>query len=483
VRFGERLRALSLRAKLIGVAAIVVAIAAALVATMIQRDQRVALFAEPLRPEQVSEVTQRLAEWNVGFVTGADNVRVDQRRRNDLLLRLALAGLPHAHVSTSAELLEKVGPLTPSPVLEAEQRDGLAGDVELALRGVAGIDDARVIVAPARQGTFADDAGSAASAGVRLTLHPGVALSRDVVGAIRTFVAAAVPGLLAKRVTVLDDRGLTLDPAGAPPSEGGGALAASLQSALDTVFGAGSTVVRVNVAFDAKVRDLHEVRREPLGVRAIAATRSDERYDNDKKRYRNQHTTEDRGSDLREERTQIPPGNAERISAAVLVDAARSLDLAKIRSIASATIGLRPERGDSLAIESVRFVRPVQPSSPAVDVIGLASTLAPLVVIAVATLIALRLVVKPALSAFEAVKAHGTLRHQAASTLGPAQVHGALRGEPPHTIAAVIGALPTATAAAVLELYAPEERAAIVQRLNRSLAPVARGLDALIHRG
>ena len=181
MQYRERLRALSLRTKVIGVAGIVAAIMAALFATMIQRDQRVALFSEPLRPEQVSEVTQRLAEWNVGFVAGADNVRVDQRRRNDLLLRLALAGVPHAHVPTSAELLEKVGPLTPSPVLEAEQRDGLAGDLELALRGVAGIDDARVIVAPARQGTFADDAGSAASAGVRLTLHPGVALSRDVV--------------------------------------------------------------------------------------------------------------------------------------------------------------------------------------------------------------------------------------------------------------------------------------------------------------
>jgi flagellar M-ring protein FliF len=480
VQYRERLRALSPRAKIIGVVGIVVAIVAALFATMIQRDQRVTLFSEPLRPEQVSEVTQRLAEWNVGFVAGADNVRVDQRRRNDLLLRLALAGVPHAHVPTSAELLEKVGPLTPSPVLEAEQRDGLAGDVELALRGVAGIDDARVIVAPARQGTFAEDAGSAASAGVRLTLHPGVALSRDVVGAIRTFVAATVPGLVAKRVTVLDDRGLTLDPGGTPPSEGGQALAASLQSALDSVFGAGSTVVRVNVAFDAKARDLHEVRREPLGARAIAATRSDERYDNDKKRYRNQHTTEDRGSDLKEERTQIPPGNAERISAAILVDSARSLDLAKIRSIASAAIGLRAERGDTLAIESVRFVRPSAPSSPAVDAIGYASTLAPLVVVAVATLIALRLVVKPALGAIEAVLARGALLRQEVSTLGPAQVHGALRGEPPHTVAAVIGALPTATAAAVLELYPPGERAAIVQRLDRSLAPVARGLDALI---
>lgn len=480
--YGERLRALSPRTRMLAVAGIVMAIVAALFATMLQRDQRVALFSEPLRPEQVAEVTQRLAEWNVGFVAVPDNVRVDQRRRNDLLLRLALAGIPHMHVATSSELLEKAGPLTPSTVLEADQRNGLSGDLELALRGVAGIDDARVIVAPARPGTFADDAGSNASAGVRLSLHPGVVLPKGVVDAIRTFVAAAVPGLEPKRVTVLDDRGFALEESGDRGADGQ-TLAASLQSALDTVFGAGSTVVRVRVTPDARARELHEVRREPLGGRAIVATRADERYDNEKKRYRSLRATEDHGSDLREEHTQIPPGSNERISAAVLVDAARGVNVGKVRAIAGATIGLEPDRGDSLSIESVRFVRPVPPASPAVDALGYASTLAPLVVVAASLLIALRLLVKPALASVDSLLARAALRKPAVASLAPTQVRNALRAEPPHTVAAVIAALPTATAAAVLELYSAEERAAIVQRLNRSLAPVAHGLDGLLSRG
>ncbi len=479
----DRWKTLSLRTKVFSVAAIGVALIAAFVTALFQRDARVNLFSQPLRSEQVAEVTERLAEWNVAFVAGADNVRVDGRRRNELLLRLALAGVPHPHVATSAELLEKVGPLTPSGVLEADQRDGLAGDLELALRGVAGIEDARVIVAPARHGAFVDDAGSEASAGVRLSLHPGVVLAHDVVEAIRTFVAAAVPGLEPKRVTVLDDRGFALGDRSQGSLEGGDVLAASLQSALDTAFGAGNTIVRVRVATDARARDVHEIRRWPLRGRPIVTTSVAERYSNDKKRYSSTHSTEDRGGGVRDERTQTPPGASERISAAILVDAAKPIDLSKLRSIATAAIGLLPERGDTIAVESVRFVRPAPVALSNVERLGYVVTLAPLVVVTGALLLALRLSLRPVLAMIESRSARAALRRPAEMTLAPAQIYAALEGEPPHTVAAVIGALPTATAAAVLELYSGNERAAIVQRMNRALAPAARGLEALLQRG
>jgi Mg/Co/Ni transporter MgtE len=49
----------------------------------------------------------------------------------------------------------------------------------------------------------------------------------------------------------------------------------------------------------------------------------------------------------------------------------------------------------------------------------------------------------------------------------PARVRAALDGEPAHVAAAIISGLPTTTAAAVLELYSPDERSAIVRRLGR----------------
>ena len=87
----------------------------------LERDTRVALFAAPLRPEQVTEVVELLAEWNVPFVAVPDNVRVDLKRRNELLLRLSLAGVPHPHLESSSEVLAKAGPLTPQSVLDAQE--------------------------------------------------------------------------------------------------------------------------------------------------------------------------------------------------------------------------------------------------------------------------------------------------------------------------------------------------------------------------
>jgi len=88
------------------IAGVLVAAALAFV-SLAQRDRRVALFAAPLRAEQVTEVVERLAEWNVPFIAVADNVQVDASRRNAVLLKLSLAGVPHTHLASSAEALAK----------------------------------------------------------------------------------------------------------------------------------------------------------------------------------------------------------------------------------------------------------------------------------------------------------------------------------------------------------------------------------------
>jgi flagellar motor switch protein FliG len=60
----------------------------------------------------------------------------------------------------------------------------------------------------------------------------------------------------------------------------------------------------------------------------------------------------------------------------------------------------------------------------------------------------------------------------AVAGFAPAQVRLVLEDEPPHAAAAIISALPAATAAAVLELYPPYEREAIVARMARAHSPL-----------
>ncbi|HKU67930.1 MAG TPA: hypothetical protein VJP85_09140, partial [Candidatus Baltobacteraceae bacterium] len=196
--------ALPAKVKTVAAAAIGGIVVLSLLASLLAHPQRSALFASALHPEQLAEVEERLASWNVAFTPTSDNVVVENRRRNDLLLRLSLAGVPHAHIDASSDVLGKLGALTPQAVIDAQTRDGLAGDVALGLRGIDGVEDARVIIAPAKPGYFADDTSRDASASVRLRLTPGTRLSADAVNGIRSFVAAGVPGLDERHVTIVD---------------------------------------------------------------------------------------------------------------------------------------------------------------------------------------------------------------------------------------------------------------------------------------
>jgi flagellar M-ring protein FliF len=446
------------------------------------RDAREQLFAAPLDPGQIAEVEERLAAWGVPFVAAGEGVRVDPRRRNDLLLRLSLSGVPHAHLTTTSEALAKAGPLTPQSILDAQVLDGLAGDLALGLRGISGIDDARVILAPARRAVFADERSDEATGSVRLSLHPGVTLPRETVEGIRAFVAAGVPGLRAERITILDDRGAALGTTQGSFADNASELQTSLQSALDAAFGAGATIVRVHVTADPSSGDVRDLRRASLGGGPIAAVSSEERYSADRKHYVKRQSNEDRGSEVHEERTQLPAGRTERISVAVMLDASRRLDAAKVRALAAATLGLEAARGDEVRVEAVPFGSQARSGGRSAPWFGLLAAIVPSALFAAAGLVALRWGAKPLVAGLESIVAKISIRRTAREVAGfpPAAVRGALRGEPPHTAAAIISALPTATATAVLELYPPEERSAIVRRMSRVAAPVVPDCETLL---
>lgn len=449
-----------------------------------QRDRSVPLFSSALRAEQVGEVVDRLAEWNVPFVALSDNVRIDAGRRNDVLLRLSLAGVPHAHVVTTSEALAKIGPLTPQTVLDVQQRAGLAGDLAAALRGLAGVQDAQVILAPAQDAAYAGETGHDASAAVRLVVRPGASLARAELDGIRRFVAAGVAGLEPARVALVDDSGLALG--GNAPADEAQQLGASLQSALDAALGTGAAIVRVRIAYDPRARELHEIVRKPLGSRAIGTTTLSETYKSANKQYASVRGGEDRGSDVQDERIDVPPGRLERISVAVLVDSARHFDLEKIRAVATATLGLQPGRGDSLTVEDVAFATAKPRAfSRFAAMLGLAATVLPGGLIALGLAVAARFGAAPAGVVLAAVVRRADVAQTARAVAGlpAAHVRGALQDEPPHTAAAIISALPAATATAVLELYPPDERAAIVRRMARARAPAVPDYESVLRRG
>ena len=452
-----------------------------LIVGLIVHPQRTELFAGALHPEQLTEVEERLASWNVPFTPSADNVLVETRRRNDLLLRLSLAGVPHAHIDGSTDVLGKIGALTPQAVIDAQTRDGLAGDIELGLRGIDGIEDARVIIAPAKQAYFADEQSQNASASVRVRLTPGSHLSTDAVNGIRSFVAASVPGLDAQRVTIVDDRGVALGE-GADSGDAGD-MQHSLQSALDSAIGAGAAIVRVHVEYDRRTVTAKDVRRSTLSSLPIRSTTQDERYEGEGKRYDRLDQQVDRGSETREVSSAAAPGRISRISAAVFVDASRNVDLAQVRQLAAATLGIDARRGDTIDVAAISFAHaPVAKKDGWWLAYGALVPLLPTLAIVIAALIALRWAGAPVASLVRAVSERASITRtvNAVHGIAPASVRGALANEPPHAAAAIISALPAATAAAVLDMYPEHERAAIVRRMQRPSSPLLSDAESFI---
>ncbi|HEX4014180.1 MAG TPA: flagellar M-ring protein FliF C-terminal domain-containing protein [Candidatus Cybelea sp.] len=459
-------------------------LAVSLACAILTHTPRVALFAAPLHPDQLAEVQERLAVWNVAFTTTADNAIVDARRRNDLLLRLSLAGVPHPHLSSTGEALGAIGVLTPQAVVDAQTRAGLAGDIEAGLRGIDGVDDARVIVAPAKAPEFADESAHDASASVRLRLRAGSQLPPETIDGIRAFVAASVAELAPGRVTILDDRGVALGETGRRNGDAAEAQA-SLQTALDAAFGEGTTIVRVRAEYANEQISEHDVRRLPVGPQPIAGTRRTESYDGGGKRYRRAEEGADRGSDTREISSQAAPGGLRRLSTAVFVDRGRSTDLAKIRELAEATVGFDARRGDLLAVEAVTFHQAPEMRRDEWSMLyNAAVALAPAVVVSLALIVCVRLGIPPCAAFARSLLERAALERasKAAAGFAPARVRSMLEREPPHAAAAIISALPAATATAVLELYPPHEREAIVRRMQHSNAPVFDEAQELLRR-
>jgi flagellar biosynthesis/type III secretory pathway M-ring protein FliF/YscJ len=306
-------------------------------------------------------------------------------------------------------------------------------------------------------------------------------MSPDAVNGIRLFVAASVPGLDQRNVTIVDDRGVALGQNAT--DDDAGDLQRSLQSALDGAIGAGATIVRVHVDYDRRSIRSREVRRAPISGAAIAATTQDERYAGGGKRYDRSAQQLDRGSDTREDTASTEGMRVARITAAVFVDATRAAGLWQIRNLASATLGIDPHRGDTLNVAAVAFTHTVAARKDAWWLAyGAIVPLLPTLVVAIAALVALRWAGAPVGSFMKSIGERVAISRTATAVTGipPASVRGALANEPPHAAAAIISALPAATAAAVLDMYPEHERAAIVRRMQRPASPLLSDAERLI---
>jgi flagellar M-ring protein FliF len=140
---------------------------------------------------------------------GGTQILVPEEQVPRVRLQLAREGLP-AGGSVGYELFDRGESLTTTPFQQDINRlRALEGELSRTIRGLAGVRAARVhLVLPHRE-PFSRERGEA-QASVVLTMQGAQRLDREGVQAVLHLVSAAVPGLRAQSVSIVDSRGEVL---------------------------------------------------------------------------------------------------------------------------------------------------------------------------------------------------------------------------------------------------------------------------------
>lgn len=370
--------------------------------------QPMALLYGGLDLNDAAQATEQLGRQHIPYqlAAGGTTIMVPADLVAQARVSLAKTGLPSGG-SIGYELFDRgAGGLTSTEFdQEIAQTRALEGELARTIRAIAGVRAVRVhLVLPKRE-PFAREQQNA-RASVLLTMAGAARMDRDGVQAVLNLVAAAVPGLKARDIAIIDSRGELLARAGTP---------------VDAVGGGSMTGDELRRATELRLsRAVEEMLERSLGaghVRAEAAVRMDfdkihetqEKYDPDGQVPRSEQSVNSTSKSTEpgqtvsvqnnlpnaqppasgagtEENRQEETTNYEigktvrtlireqpqigRISLAVMVDAAKAhsdADLARIGDLVKTAIGFDAKRGDVVRVEAMPFVADdvAEPAKPA----------------------------------------------------------------------------------------------------------------------
>jgi flagellar M-ring protein FliF len=356
------------------------------------REEQV-LFSN-LAPEDLEAVRRVLDRDGVPYRVGeAGRVLVPASQVHELRLRLAGQGLPSGG-TVGFELFDRTQLGLTDFTQRLAFRRALEGELARTISQLRAVDGARVHLALPEPRLFEQDQRSP-SASVVLRLRPGARLAGDEVRAIVHLVSAAVEGLSADRVTVIDAAGRLLVAGDGRAEVGGSALAEArlaleqelerrVESLLVPIVGSGGTAVRVSASLNpARVERTQERFADPTprsqqrtteltqgtSTQPTAVATSEPPAQppapssaTTRTQRQQEQTTFEVGRTV--ERVVIPPGAIERLTVAVLLDvpiidgrrAPRpDAELERLRRLVASAVGLRTDRQDELEIQQVAF--------------------------------------------------------------------------------------------------------------------------------
>jgi flagellar M-ring protein FliF len=195
--------------------AVAAAVALGVAVVLWSRGPNYGLLYAGLEQKDAAAITQELQATNTPYKLGSDgsSIMAPAADLSALRLKLAARGLPQGSAASSAP----PGGDSPFGMSDLAERTRyqqlLETDLGSTIGGLQSVRAARVHLALPKPSAFIRD-NRPASASVLITLYPGRQLDAGQVAAIVHLVAASVPDLDARQVSVIDQQGrlLTTDP-------------------------------------------------------------------------------------------------------------------------------------------------------------------------------------------------------------------------------------------------------------------------------
>lgn len=477
----------------------------AMVALRVASPALTPLFSN-LSPEDSAKIVTELGKLAVPYelVDNGAIVMVPNERVLRLRMSMAEQGIPSNGSVVGYEVFDKPDTFgSSSVVMNINMIRAMEGELARTISSFNQVESARVHLVMPKREVFEKDKNDT-SASVALKLRGGQELTKHEIAAVTHFVAAAVPGLKVARITVVDSYGRLL--ARGDGDEGIGATAAvaddyrasyenrtrlMIEELVEKIVGPGKVKVQVaaDMNFDRVVTDSEKFDPEGQVARSVQSTNekddSSEAAKGDNVSVANNIPgaagaaggagNNKRATEKTDETTNYEisktvqkhikeGGTVNRMSVAVLVDGLYTTDaddkktyaprseeeLKRIESLVKSAVLFDEKRGDSVQVVNMQFTRvdEADEQSSIFDTFkhelqGIIQT----VIIAGVAILAIMVVLRPAITYLQKTSAMMAERAAAAEAAGVArgaagQLPGIAALDPTAMLAAAAGALP-----------------------------------------
>lgn len=443
------------------------------------------LFAD-LKPGDAQTIVEKLKAGSVPYsvTNGGTTIQVPSERISELRLQMAGEGaLSGGHVGF--DLFDKTSFGATDFAQQVNYRRAIEGELAKTIEGMDEVESARVHLTPKKESVFAEKE-EGAKASVMLKVRQNKELSNERTEAVVSLIASSIEGLDPSKISVMDTKGRLLAAAGTgrnDPSNGAGSFNAQIEAKqkyesenaariialLEPVVG--ENRVRADVSADLDFSHVEQ---------------SEEKYNPQSQVVRSQQTSQEArnsttntqgsgqgggvaGARSNNPATQVPPtanpsqvngdqrntstvnyeidktvkktvgggGRVNRMTVSVVVDhknvndvdvARSSEEIRQIQDLVSGAVGINPERGDSIVVQTMPFTKPAAEdatSAPFLErnrqLVSNATKYGALVIVAILLLL---FAIRPALKALKAA----SIPSENADLLAAGQAGGDRRG-------------------------------------------------------